>query len=789
MNKKGFLLFSLSMIALPILTFSCSAKNHIDSKNKYIFYEYKNQANTTSDFNFHATSVDKYIDNDVESLTSSFLFRYKYSESLEFDYVNSRVLKPSKKWLIMNLASSIVLTMEDNSTLTYDNDEHEIIPSANLGNGYDSKVILLTSENPSSINSKDFKNNLNKAKKIEVFLKEKNYLNNENKLSSYSLKAMDFYYSLMRDKLSDLSIRKDMNISLKNNEINRKWNLKNKLSLYKINDEDLFDKNNYDNQKNSITFNKKNQWDFAGFFENELIQNLVFSPVSSDFINDTFDALNYGLQSYGKTLNDSLFLSDYVFISNTIEKQIFDINSDLDLVDYLNKPLRVEINYTISPLNQKAYEIQSFNRFKNSLLSTLDVDSLNLSDANDVIKNQRYKISYNSLRNSNNNINKIFWKIIPESTSNNFNENFKKLIYGDLNLNYFYNDLSFEFRNNLSNLINYFALNFISKNKTYWHSYANDNMLIFGKNNQTNNYNKLYDAYYHLNSFTSFLKKESINENIIDQREKFYLFKDDQNNILKSKNFEKIKKNLNHLLDNFINQNNIKGNFEWQIPVYEKAINQEKYFAYNQVIQLIKSIHPSLKPELKLVSDIHSLNELKSNSNSYTKYIDINYSKNNLSEFFANLIFNDEVSLLYPIIFFDSKKWQNQQNLNLFTRFENFQKFFKNSIKKYFDFDLDFLKTESKLNKIFSKFKSKISNFSNDEINKKIYEIIENYQRENINFDLIKLVNEIDLIYTKPIDLNSFTSMEFLNLKIVQDRFDLPYREDGIINYFDIFIK
>lgn len=745
MHKKRMIFLS-SLSLLPLI--SCNA-NYINSVTNNQYTVLINQPNNL------VIQNNQYINSSIDKLSNAFLIDYQYTDEVEYDYINKRIKKPSKRKMIFNLASSITLYHDNNTKQIYDNDLAEVKPESDLGTGYSTPYINLTSANNNSINNTEFINNVNKAVKIEFNLKNINYVNHKNESTNNNLLGQDFWYSI------------------KKNELNKSLNLT-EIEKYGIDTVKFMNSDNYKNNK--IIFDKKNQWDFFNYLKNELMKNTIYSPISSAFINTNNKQNNYGLNWYQSNLDNSLFLSDYILNSNTLSQKIYSINKFKN-IDIKNKINKIIFKYQLLPLNSSEFEEQNFQGYNSGLISEVPLEQLNENQKQIILKNiKQNKINFSFNEQNQGNIINSFYNLKNISNSE-YNKNFAKLIYGKekgINYEYFFNGESWKFRNNLSNIINHYAINFLSDKKETWLSYANPKLLIQGKDDKFNNYNNLYDAKYFVNEQIIINESENKRFNQLDEENKFFQ-NETSNDLLKNVYFKKNIEEIKKIVDRYYEKGN-SGKMSWSIPIYKNIITNKENVILSQMISLIKSIDSRLNPQYKFVYNLSDLNEIKNSKKYYTIFKNQNYDFNNLKNYLLEWIKDKDNSLLILLIL---------KNKNLFTHLNKFKDYFWNSLISKNIIKNKLTENEINLNTEPLKWISK----NNSNLNNEIKNIIDNYFLENNNFELIKLINEIELSYAKPLSLDTGIKYDNLSENLIQKRFIKPYFEKNIINYIDIKIK
>ncbi|TPE57589.1 hypothetical protein FJO69_01500 [[Mycoplasma] falconis] len=126
------------------------------------------------------------------------------------------ITAPSYKYRKLELASAIVLTLNDDTVKVYDNDKHEVRPGADgkaTINGvevptYSAMTLTATSTDERSINNEQFAKDIANAKKLQFKVREGvTWTNDEGQKLDYKVVPEDFKYGWMRTLFINQSTR------------------------------------------------------------------------------------------------------------------------------------------------------------------------------------------------------------------------------------------------------------------------------------------------------------------------------------------------------------------------------------------------------------------------------------------------------------------------------------------------------------------------------------------------------------------------------------------------------
>ncbi|MBW0594572.1 hypothetical protein HUN03_00187 [Mycoplasmopsis anatis] len=665
-----------------------------DIKDKRIYIKSFNFENTLINDKFSLNSFNK-IDNDTESLLFSPLISYNYYDKMIYDNVNNEVKQSTKKYLKLNLIDGLILEFSDNTTQVYNNNSYNDFNQISKNE----PIIKLSSSDVFSINNKDFFNNLNKAKKIKFLIKNINYVNKDGEPTKYKLKAKDFIVNL-----------------------NNSTKLLNLLENYGI---------QFSIENDMLIINSSKE--LAGnFIFEQMIQNMIFNPISTEFLEEN----NISINMYKPTLEQMLFLSNYVLNKNSIDKQVFIKNKHSADVEFNNSDStlnKIILNFNSTPLDDETFRLQTFKSFRQALVSEADLSIFNTSQIENIKNNSSiYGLQPKFINISNTNINKLILNYdFNQGYEFDFNDTFSKIIYGDkiATLDYskakeffFSNTNSILFRNFIFNSINVNEFIKLTTGNDYWLSVINPFIDI---SDQHSSYKKLTDSYNWVNQQYIFNNNLTEMKTINPIDYKYYQNSNlliDYEELLKSPYYEYIKKELNELISKFNLETNEKISFT--IPFLHLSSFGYKQI-YSNLEKIINGLNEHISVKFKEV-DLSYFNK----HNTFITYSNIEYinnsyieaikkfDKNALKSFVKNSEFAEKFKLLSIL-----KKLTNENQADFDILLSNFVENLT-SLQK--------AKLISELGFVFNSF---VNTTNSININNFSYEIVQN--------DYIKPINDL----------------------------------------------
>ena len=337
------------------------------------------------------------------------------------NYFNINYENYKNKMKIINKES----TNKDNNSNVLDNKLHL------------SKNRPILIENIRDIKNKYFTMSNNSNKTISNDSKNYNALNNinfkENKFEN--LKICNIKYkskNLLKEEKINNNI-KHKNVNKKNNIEQTKKKLKTKINNVKY----IGNKNNKNNNINTLYFNKKYisyNFDYSDDFKknkyktlNNSIKNINKNKYSYNYNLNLLDKIKmrninnnkiYNLNDLKKKNNYNIKSNDMILNTKNKNKEKnnkFTINKSTNIINnYYNNINNLTNNNIISKTTRNR---NSINNNKNINLKNLNINIINNNGFNHSIKNNKYVIDYN--KNLNNRINTLYNSIISHSTINN----------------------------------------------------------------------------------------------------------------------------------------------------------------------------------------------------------------------------------------------------------------------------------------------------------------------------------------------------------------------------------
>ncbi|MDD1374123.1 hypothetical protein PT313_00730 [Metamycoplasma hyosynoviae] len=357
------------------------------------------------------------------------------------------IISPTFAKYRLELASAIVLTLEDGSVKTYDNDKAEVTPQKPT-EGWEKITVFKESNNATSINNKQFFEDLKKTKKLQFAIKEGvHWVDYKGRKTSYQVVPKDFYYSWLRtvninqeerikngtseeiDKImNEKLVNKDTSIFTSNQAYSNEY----LYGLFDVDSSKFYKEESFiqalpNSTKQGVTFELTpggKVGSFEAFLQKCVIGNYDFLAAPSQFIEETnkdlnkltiYNHLNKKLSSADEKLvrdklvsiKDTLYgkigsywygLGDYhtlhvgpfyeAFPTGTT--RVFKENTyywDKDWVNSKRKVKEVVWKYNQSAgTDKKQFARTQFNNFKLNEVSTVAYDTLESNEKAEIIK-------------------------------------------------------------------------------------------------------------------------------------------------------------------------------------------------------------------------------------------------------------------------------------------------------------------------------------------------------------------------------------------------------------------
>lgn len=694
-------LFFCSTLPLALVCSSCSSLYKVD-KQTYVI-EVNNQNETFNNLS-KVSGVYEPRKTLHDTLTGNYLLRYKYKNETKYDYLNNYFYRNgvSAKFLKFGIIDEIHLVDEQNSTHIFNTDEDSQINNVtdfihpDINRGYKNPIYQIQTNNQNSINSSFFSQKLASSKLIRFKVKNNIYWYDKDKKTDTLINAKDIEKSIEKANLSSQQT--------------------NELKAFGIEKMDFTT-----NENNSYFEIKLNNNFKAELFLDLIINNKIFSAYSDKF--------NY---------------SEYYLVKNDLKHTLYkSLNNANDIQSVL-------IKYNVvGKVDKPTHAKHLLNEYQQGLLSSNLLDDFSDVQQKQLIRdfNSNKGIKLSIVQNfSNNIVNTIMFKdFIDKPDMNNI---FEIMMYGknkDKNsqISQFYSQNNVDFRNNITQIINKYTLNFIANKTNYYDNFISPNAII--SNAQNTNYLKVIDANDHVSKGQINLAK-NIEFYPQDLKKNYYnaesfLNVDKQ---LKSLHFESISKNITKIIDNFYKENpNIKDKkINFILPLKLESLD-------TRIIEKLNKIFNEINQNLQVnIVDIHSKIAKK-------YYNFSNYTANNTIEYINKLLLTSNNNLINALTNSDVSKYKILNKT-------------KDLLMKFID------QNKITLNLNDKQFLEKMSEFSIKLHNKFSY------------FEIIKLINEIKLLYSLPYNLSSNIDLDSFKYELIQPWIIKPTREDNLIYFEDI---
>lgn len=388
----------------------------------------------------------------------------QYSETAEvndegIETKTIRISKPSGEAMAFEHADAIIITTDDGVEHVYDSDEAEVLPSPEVdGKYYNETVVTLTSNNPKSINSLSFQENLQKAKKISFRVRQgAKWVDKQGNETQYKISAYDYWAGLVRTLLFtgqyrlshggkealDEKMKGLLHAPGKLLDSKTSYGNSYLFDLYNVNFANLLQKDTAvttDSEGNTyFNVEKKNLGETALF--GEILKNIYstyeFTPMPYEYVSqnqdtpvistvkptsgtNSFDTEAYkteilnaeglakelGFYWYGTTIENTLFSGKYYGIpynGDTLVESI-KLNEHYSNKEFLKDKQNVLVfqeQYQSGEVDQDAFIQTSFNTYLSGDNASLNYSALpkNLKDQVDQNK-QRFGMSYVKVLNT-----------------------------------------------------------------------------------------------------------------------------------------------------------------------------------------------------------------------------------------------------------------------------------------------------------------------------------------------------------------------------------------------------
>ncbi|QZE12307.1 OppA family ABC transporter substrate-binding lipoprotein [Mycoplasma sp. Ms02] len=184
--KKVSLILALGLGSPFFASAACSYLGDLKEESSYSLLLNEDVNVDLNDDKFYEQS------NEVGWALKSNVFDIEHYGKVVFDSLNKFYTSVVQRKISLNLAKAI-LVEGDNFAQLYDNDKVDLnLNKPDIFSGYQKPFYQALSNDISSINHKNFLNNIRKAKKITITLKDVFYSDSQGNATSESLKAQDF---------------------------------------------------------------------------------------------------------------------------------------------------------------------------------------------------------------------------------------------------------------------------------------------------------------------------------------------------------------------------------------------------------------------------------------------------------------------------------------------------------------------------------------------------------------------------------------------------------------------
>ncbi|MBZ4226662.1 OppA family ABC transporter substrate-binding lipoprotein [Mycoplasma tauri] len=741
MNKK--LLF-LSPLNLFIPALSLSSCNILEARDKR---EYIKSINSPNYIKSGIVNNNGFISNDNDSLLSAPLIRFKTEGRARFDKLNKKFFDTTSKSLEFNLAKEIIINKLNGEKVVYNKDYVAPFNSPSP-NG----INRVYTNQQNNINNPQFLKDLSEAKNIEFKLKENIYFVDKKANKTDLLVNQEHY--------KNSYLYKDNIIIL------------NKL----LKEHGLFEIDLNNPLKFTLQDSENNK--FTDFVTNVITTNLIFNPLYSKEPNE----------------KEFLFASPYVLNKNLIDSAEYIKNNHYAISKFAEDTININkviLKFNPVPIDLATYRLQIFNAFRQNLISEADFNLFNISQKNEINNFPKiYGLNFTINKPQNTNTNEYFINLnIHKAKNKKFNDAFSMLVFGEYdkklsqeNVQNIYKKESFSFFNLLHNLWNQYTGIKILGYQKYWNSFMPQSMFF------DTPYNKkimLYESIDDINEINiDYFNKdanrfETDRTNFIDYGKKQGLqssaYSDDKiidiSKQIKGLNYEKYKKLIKEILDDFYekNKNLIGKKIEWVIPVYsQKSIKVNEF--YDRLINIIKQVDNRLNPSFEYANK---------NDNSYIySHNTYTLTNNSFAENIMALLSLENHSILKNIAFFIKNYKNSDLKPNYYNHIDKLDKIISSLIgEKYIDQIINLINSDNIFKILLEK--NKIEYF---DIRKKIIKTI-NKLNKNEQFQILKAVD--NLLFIRQNETAYLFANEYEKI-IVQHFYNKPLNDLGFTYYQDI---
>ncbi|RMA78973.1 hypothetical protein JN00_0017 [Metamycoplasma subdolum] len=840
-SKNLKLLFSLIPATVSVACFSLISCTNDYNKLHDNYIVWSNSSNQSGEFSYaYPNGIDKNLQ-DINNLTQPKLIRIASQNQPEIDFRDSIVLKPTELWYQFEQASSIslkdsglnesIFSVDNIKRVDYSNSVPDsekkpsvLYPTFDKGNGFSNPYLFVDSSIFNSINHKSFFEKLKNSNKFIIKNDGKqtaNYwVNFEGKDNidgkKFEVTLQDFKFGLIVKALQNKKLRDKF---LKENLMSENQKLE-KLNFKE--NSPYFDGQNIVNVFDSFGLSSsfledKNQW--KGFIESDyleirtkdgkdtdlteafkylLIYSNLLDAIPYEYIIKKYGPYPFSDESfswfyeYGKTYKNTLYGSYYFVNKNTMNETVLyrntkyaRDNSKWQNQKHLNE---IKFKYNTLPIGQSTFNTQSYNAFKQNIISSLNIDGLTLDLKEQILSDfSKYNLSYerNTLKYLPST--DIALNLTPKGKNLYFNDSFANAFYG-LSLkeieeqNYSYNSIfskeSLAFQSMFLNIINAYTIASTSAQDMFL-SQAPYDINISSINTSGTNYLTLRDA--HANIHKQIIldidkgRLEKINKTVqFDNKLNATKLKNltDLNKQISSVDKEIIKKNITKYIDKVLAKTE-EQYLEFTLPIKAFNLSKKQLNLLPLIEKEFSTIDERIKAKIVLVDDFDKFNQYFKFGSSIYSYSTFRLNQSTTTDFLKTLVLKNKFEILAKA--FNVYKQVKNDEITYFAIFDFFE-YLKSNHKKTFD-QLEML-CNMKINEI------KEENFTFE-----ITQILNKYFATLELSKVVNLINEINNLHAYTINFENKILLANFSKVLYQKYIIKPFSFDGLNYLQDILIK
>lgn len=619
--QKMFFLFS-GITTSSLVAFSCTRPSQIKPANHYV--QSFNLANPYSNGSLKLHE-NKKVTTQIQKSLFAPIFKKHAIQNLVIDKVNSLVSRPSFEFWRLYLAEYIKVHFDNSTELTYSNDDYDLEQKYDLKLNQKNYVLPVLSQKINSINNAQFIENLNKAQKIEIKLKDLSYQDYTGKNTEHKLQASDLLKNITPEIANLFEQQYGVKLKAKN-----------------------------------ATLIIKNPKHLAGnFIVNQMIENLLFNPTPVS----TQKEINY---------KNDFYLGYYIPKVNQINKieLIKNTNSADNIFNSSQNNLnQIEILYNPTPLDEETFRVQQLRSYRQNLISEANFNTFNTSQKSDILQRSsqygvREILNQNSLSS---NQEWLYTINLEPNKKSKFNKVFENL--------FFNSQYSYKLKWLISRLYSKFSIMNAQGYPYFWNSLALPNLQIKNNLNEDSDFTTL-DKAYNWATREIFSNKQGY-QNIFYEDLKINYFENtkllDFSNQLKHPFFNKLIEQINEIVNQYWIENKYNKNEKiiFVLPILNTLTSKQKEILKNYSTVLNEINHFDVttqnvsKEEMQQYNWIYSLNKLNYEDNSISTYIKTLWDTSEILPYLSNQYLNEN----YPVL--NSLKELNLENVLSFINEKN----------------------------------------------------------------------------------------------------------------------